>query len=381
MFNTHNQGVHMKKHFTLTLLLLQLNAMAGTTLLGAINPDFEAVPYQELKYKIRLQAQNKGYLSIGESHLQADSARSINMDLINTYLEQTKKRQTIFCSEKIETFLDVYQKDIYKNVRKLKIFKGNSPNTTNFRDCIDKEKFENYVTYSGFFHQYQFAKAFKTEFPQSPVITKDGENILAQLSNLDGLFVTQLELEFMEFSASKTILNKGITDPKEFRTEVKILDQIISKLNASMETVLESENPFIAKKATIISAKDFTVELNDNNNSFFVLTNLGYRGDNDSLKALRKLIELDDNKLKNFLSKLKNSEKYITATFIGPYPNGEIGSANYPGLNRYFQAQSLIAHIKNETENYLLVMEPEADEFLCVDYKSAEEISCFEMIQ
>lgn len=41
------------------------------------------------------------------------------------------------------------------------------------------------------------------------------------------------------------------------------------------------------------------------------------------------------------------------------------------------KAQSLIAHIKNKTENYLLVMEPEASEFLCVDYKSAEETSCF----
>jgi hypothetical protein len=43
----------------------------------------------------------------------------------------------------------------------------------------------------------------------------------------------------------------------------------------------------------------------------------------------------------------------------------------------YIEYQSLIAHIKNETKNYSLVMEPEASEFLCVDYKSAEEISCF----
>lgn len=367
----------MKKLMTLSLCVLSLNSIASTTFLSSIKSGFQPIPYSDLKEKVRLHALQRGYLSLGESHLQSLTAIQVNYDLMQSYMSETEKRKTVFCTETLDHFLKPYSEKIKANVKKYKVFENNSPYVTDFASCKDKKKIQNYITYSGFFHQYQFGKPFEAEFPRSPVLVKDGNNILAQMKGLDGLFVTQMELEYMEFSATKAIMEMGIVEPKEFRRKVTDLNYVVNELIDNMEDVLTNDDPYTSKKAVVLKAKDFSVDLNANDNSYFLMTNLSYRTKADSLKALKNLAALDDASLMRFLVKFKFATKRIVSVFLGPFAGGELGTVTYPGVTRTFKGQSLIAHIRTDVEDYLMVMEPDADEFVCVDYKTSAEIRCF----
>lgn len=367
----------MKRQFTLSLLVLSFNALATDTFLSAIKSDFNPIKYSDLKEMVRTHAQDKGYLSLGESHLQTPTAIQVNHDLMSTYLGELDKRKTIFCTETLDHFLKPYAEEIKSNVKKYKVFEKNSRYVTDFKNCIDNERMHNYVTYSGFFHQYQFGKPFPAEFPRSPVVAKDGNNIMAQMGDLDGLFSTQMELEYMEFSASKAILEMGITDATVIRKKVAHLEKVVTALTSNMEEVIKTDDPYTSKKAVVINSKDFSVDLNGNDKSYFVMTNLSYRKNADSLKALRALIREDDATIEAFLTKLTKSKIRTVSVFLGPFPGGELGTVSYPGVTRTFKGQSLIMHIVNSSENYLMVMEPDATDFVCVDYKTSNEKACF----
>lgn len=370
----------MKIIFFLILIITSSTSFAASikTFLGSINDTLNPITYNELKERIKEHSLKKGFLSLGESHLQASTAIKVNFDLMQTYFSNTNKNQAIFCTETLDHFLAPYASTIQNWVESYKVFYRNSPNLTDFAECKDKKKYKNYVTYSGFFHQYQFAKEFQHEFGMSSVLNDYGNNIKSQMRGLKGLFVTQMELEYMEFSASKVLLKMGIVEPSKFRQSVAELIKVTDELNDHMEEILESDDPYTSKKVVVLNArKDFKVHLNSNKKSYVLMTNLSYRKKEDSLKTLKKLALLDDLTLGNFLQKLKQSNPYIVTVFIGPFAGGNLGTLTYPGVNRVFKGQSLIMHIQNDVENYLMVMEPDANDFLCVDYKTSQEIACF----
>ena len=326
---------------------------------------------------IKDHAVNKGYLSLGESHLQAATAIQVNFDLMDTYLQETKKSKTVFCTETLNHFLEPYGEHIKENVKRYKVFDKNSPYVTDFTGCKDRKKIQNYVTYSGFFHQYQFGKPFANEFPVTPVISDDGNNILAQMKGLEGLFVTQMELEYMEYSATRALINLKLTNAKELKSKAAHLESVVATLNSQMEDVIVTDDGFTSKKAVVVSSKDFDVSLGGNDKSFFVMTNLSYRTEADSLKALKSLVKLDDETLEKFLLKVKNSKSRIVSVFLGPFPGGNLGTVSYPGINRTFKGQSFMMQIRNAKEDYLMVHEPDAEDFVCVDFKTNKELSCF----
>lgn len=367
----------MKTTLALALLSVSFNSVASLTFLGSIKSGFTPTTYSDLKETVRLHAHKKGYLSLGESHLQAKTAIQVNFDLMQTYLNETEKRKSVFCTETLSHFLEPYGDAIKAQVKKYKVLEKNSPHVTDFKTCKDKKKFENYVTYSGFFHQYQFGKPFEMEFPRTAVLTKDGNNIKAQMKGLDGIFVTQMELEYMEYSATRAILNMGIVSPEDFRRKVTHLSYITENLVEKMEEVIKTDDPYTSKKAVVLNAKDFYIDIDGDENSYFVMTNLSYRTIDDSLKALKNLAKLDDVKLMRFLVKIKNSQKRVVSVFLGPFPGGNLGTVTYPGVTRTFKGQSLIMHVRNATEDFLMVQEPDADELICVNYKTSEEFSCF----
>lgn len=348
----------MRKPLALSLLVLSFNALATDTFLSAIKSNFNPIKYSKLKDIVKTHASEKGYLSLGESHLQSSTAIQVNYDLMSAYMGESEKRRTVFCTETLDHFLKPYGEEIKANVRKYKVFEKNSPYVTDFKNCSDNKRMNNYITYSGFFHQYQFGKPFKAEFPASPVIAKDGNNIRAQMGELDGLFVTQMELEYMEFSASKAILEMGITDAEVIRKKVAHLETVIDSLTGNMEEVIKTDDAYTSKKAVVVKSSDFNVDLNGNDKSYFVMTNLSYRTNADSLKALRALVREDNATIEAFLTKLTKSNIRTVSVFLGPFPGGELGTVTYPGVTRTFKGQSLIMHIRNSAEDYLMVMEP-----------------------
>ncbi len=367
----------MKRQLTLSLLVLSFNALATDTFLSSIKSDFNPIKYSDLKEMVKDHATEKGYLSLGESHLQASTAIQVNYDLMSAYMKESDKKRTVFCTETLSHFLKPYGEEIKANVKKYKVFQKNSPYVTDFKNCTDNKRINNYITYSGFFHQYQFGKPFKDEFPQTPVLANEGNNILAQMGELDGLFVTQMELEYMEFSASKAILEMGITDASVMRKKIAHLESIVRELITNMEDVITTDDPYTSKRAVVVNSKDFTVDLNGSDQSYFLMTNLAYRTNADSLKALRTLVREDDTTIETFLTKLTKSQMRTVSVFLGPFPGGELGTVTYPGVNRTFKGQSLIMHIRNSVEDYLMVMEPDATDFVCIDYKTSNERACF----
>lgn len=367
----------MKRQLALSLLALSFSTIASDTFLSSIKTDFNPIKYTELKEMVKNHAEVKGYLSLGESHLQTPTAIKVNYDLMSTYIGETKKRKTVFCTETLDHFLRPYGEEIKKNVKKYKVFEKNSPYVTDFKRCATSKRIDNYITYSGFFHQYQFGKPFSAEFPASPVIARDGNNILAQMGELEGLFVTQMELEYMEFSASKAILEMGTTDASVIRKKLAHLEKVVESLTSNMEEVIKSDDLYTSKKAVVVKSSDFSVDLNGNDKSYFMMTNLSYRTNADSLKALRALVRENDATIEKFLLKLKNSKMRVGGVFLGPFAGGDLGTVTYPGVTRSFKGQSMIIHIRNSAEEYLMVMEPDANDFVCVDYKTSEEKNCF----
>jgi hypothetical protein len=374
----------MKKSFiSFLLILICSNSFANVTFLSAINEDFSPISYNELKELIKSHAKSQGYLSLGESHLQQSTASAVNYDLLTTYLDNTESiNRNVFCSETLSHFSTPYE-DLIKNiVNKYKTFTGNSPYKTDFSKCLDRNKFRNYVTYSGFFHQYPFARSFPNEFLATPVIKDSDNNILAQMSKKrhdtnSGFFVTQMELEYLEFSSTKALLEMGLTDAKKIRSYILKLENVVNTLVKNMETILPSDNQFTSKKAVVVKASDFNVEMNGNANSYFLITNLDYRGITQSLKTLKAIATQTDEEINQFLTKLTNSQKRVSVVFLGPFPDGNLGTVTVPGITRSFEGQSILIRIKNVVENYLMVMEPTAKAFKCIQIDTDKEISCF----
>ena len=84
-----------------------------------------------------------------------------------------------------------------------------------------------------------------------------------------------------------------------------------------------------------------------------------------------------DEEINQFLTKLTNSQKRVSVVFLGPFPDGNLGTVTVPGITRSFEGQSILIRIKNVVENYLMVMEPTAKAFKCIQIDTDKEISCF----
>ncbi len=188
----------------LAFLLLAANIVYAQSFLGAIKTDFHTISFEELKTEVAEFAQNKKtYLSLGESHIETGTATKINYELLKTFAKNSSDK-IVFCSETLSHFLGPYGDLVRGLSRSYKVYENNGPYKTDFAECYEGN--DNYVVYSGFFHQYPFARKFPKEFAPVPVITQKGNNILAQMKNAKGLFVTQMEMEYMEFSALKALL-------------------------------------------------------------------------------------------------------------------------------------------------------------------------------
>lgn len=355
------------------ILCLWIPALFAQTFLGAIKEDFAATPLSSLEEKIVEHALLKdSYLSVGESHLEAKTAGLLNYRFIDKYISNSLQ-ESVFCSETIDSFLKTYLEAIEEKTAKTKLFPGNSPYKTNFANCPGAG--DQRVTYSGFFHQYPFARNFPQEFVPTPVITEKGNNILAQMKGLKGMFITQMEMEYLEFSATKALLLSKL-DPGEFRKKAAGLSLKVDALQRQMELALDNGNPYTSKAAVVLKGSQFDVNLFGENN-YFVLTNLEYRQQVPGLNALKRLAALPDQKLNAFLDLLKKNRPYIANVLIGPDARGHMGSVTFPGISRVFEGGTLFIQLKIGGENVLYAFERSADAFICFDVTRDQKRQCF----
>lgn len=357
------------KHFA--YLFLAANIAYGQSFLGAIKSDFKTISYDQLKSEIADFAKNKKtYLSLGESHLESGTATKINYELLEAFSKNTQDK-IVFCSETLSHFLEPYGDLVKSMSSSYKVYEHNGPMRTDFTKCYEGK--ENYVVYSGFFHQYPFARSFPTEFAPVPVITQKGNNILAQMKKAKGLFVTQMEMEYMEFSALKGILGAQL-DAQKFIKLGRKIEAVVLEVESKMENIIDTGNQYTSKRAVVVPGSEFTEELNGENN-YFMFTNLSYR--ENSLGALKALTSLPLETLQSFLDELKNSRYMFTASMIGPDQDGGMGSMRYPGISKVFKGGTAFLYRRNNSGDKLYVFERDGSEFECFDPKKDVEVKCF----
>lgn len=358
---------------TFVLFIFSLSAFSQT-FLESVKPNFEPISYSDLKTKIIEHAEIKdGFLSVGESHLEQESVNAINFDLIKTYAEE-KNGKAVFCAESIGHFLKPFEEQIKSMTSKYKIYYNNGPTNTDFRKCRQKRK--SHILYSGFFHQYRFAKSFPAEFTRLPVVVQEDNNILYQMNPSQGIFVTNMEMEYMEFTAMRAILISS-KNADELRTRATDLAVKASLINDSMELLYETGNPFTAKYGVVVSGDAFDADLNGENN-YFLLTNLSYRRDGELAKAINAIASWSTEGIEKLIYELKNSKNRVSSVFLGPTASGDMGRITYPGVEQTFEGGSFYIHTKSERGNVLRVIERTSEQFKCFDMDNeGTAIPCF----
>jgi hypothetical protein len=299
------------------------------------------------------------YLSLGESHLEYETAIPINFMLAETYRASLLKPY-VFCAEKIPTFLESAQgRDLQSFSIENLIFLNNSSSRTDFTDCNWKSKF-NAIVYSGFFHQYPFAKYWPHDFPIYPVISEPDNNIAAQLSKKQGLFISQIEVPYIESLAARNILSDKSLNADSFRMRVSRLNTSLNSLNNKMELLFgDSENDFANKYGVFLGPQAFSQNINMPNPAWILLTTRGYKFKTKRLHLLNTLARLSDFQLNTFLEKLRAGKFHYFSLMFGPDQSGEKNNTFFYGVEMHGESEAVVLN------DLLYVLEPSEDFFKC----------------
>tara|TARA_R110000868_G_scaffold103710_1_gene285409 strand:+ start:108 stop:1217 length:1110 start_codon:yes stop_codon:yes gene_type:complete len=338
-----------------------------------------AVSFDQVIQKLdHIAAKRKHIVSLGESHLHPYSARKVQEILIDRYLDTASDFK--FCSESIKDFLEHSAGEkLQANASQTLVTQNNSPSQTDFKKCKDDS--DAYFTYSGFFHQLPFAKPFPLEFRPSPVITDPAENIRAQVKSPNGLFVIQMELEFVEMVTQARVLSRPPLSTSEFKDLVQTLSAKVMAIKKAQEIILETDHPARTKTALAFSKDGFFSLTKD---AYLVLTDLAYRKDLKPLPLISMLGQLEDEALSKLLIKLNRDPVYVTAGIQEPNENGELFQSGYGTVPWLFPANSTFMEIRVAPgENLIISADPTAASVSCIAYKKLgpSRVNCDEYLK
>lgn len=345
----------------LSLGLLSLSSLASSTFIEAIWP-VNPVKKEILLQKIREHAQKeKSYLSLGETHLESDSVLLINKEMAEEFYRNVDNRKVTFCSETLSHFLDsLFGIELQDRSFQVKIFKGNGPSKTDFSECEDNES-DHFFIYSGNFHQYPFARSFPNDFPKTPVIIDEANNIRAQMKKSEGLFVTQQELIYLESVAMKSLIAEKMIDVKEFKSRSATLIDKVQLIKSQFEVFVSSVNPFEEKKGIILGKEHFKADLLMSEFTFHLITDRSYRPVEESFHFLRKLMLLEQSRLQYFLNYLKETKFYVMGGVFSPGQYGEESQTSYIGIPYSFDGLSHLI----QTADGIILSQPKNKDFEC----------------
>jgi hypothetical protein len=366
--------------FLFGALILQSPSAVGQSFLESIQAQ-RSIPFKRLQGAISAWGQNAGqYFSLGESHLENETAHPLALNLIKTY-RHARNDAFHFCSETIDEFLNSdWGAEVKKMANKTQVVIGNSPEHTTFDACV-WEPARRGMTYSGFFHQFPFARAWPLDFPATPVITVPGNNIRDQLAPRSGLFVSQLEMIYAQSTFTRQMIHSGIIDPLLFRRRVAAALKQIADIDERMELLVGSQNTPLTNKFGLVLAGDgLGLKEGDPNQhlfdrSYFILTKRGINRGPPSLGFLRGLFRMSNSDLRSFLSQLGSRRKWFVSGLFGPLPSGQRFRMQFMNLQMDGEAEVL------QIGHHAMVMDFGRDRFQC--YKVNEdfdvkpiEISC-----
>jgi hypothetical protein len=353
------------------------------TFLESIKANDDFKPISQVIREIKLHAlKDHSYLSLGESHNESKTSIPLNYVLANAYLE-SRERDVVFCGENIPSFFQSLQgTEILNRSALKKIFDNNGLSRTDFVQCKDQNN--HYLTYSGFFHQYPFARSFMNEFGNHPVITDKGNNIYEQMGDQNGLFISQIEFDYLESRASLVLLNSQLTMPLAFKLKAKQLQKHVNEIKEQLKVIVRGNTSATTKLGLFVSKSNFERDdLIMPTNSYFLLTELESRIiENHGFEILKGLTEMRDSQLKRVLNLMAESSVYLTKGAAEPLENGKYPSMTYGTLPGEFNGRSEFLSIKHDQDIFVIVAEPSNSNLKCFHQtpNSTIEINCYSQI-
>ncbi len=341
-------------------ILLSFSTGASEQFFVESLPVERAKTLEEVLREIDHVASKKQHLvSLGESHLHPYTAHALANILIERYVATADEFR--FCSEQIGYFLaHPAAQALQGNARETFIGQRNSPSYTDFRDCR-KRAIDGYFTYSGFFHQLPFARAFPLEFAPTAVITRDGENIRDQLKENNALFIVQIELEFIEQVTQARVLRNPPETVEQFRSQVSQLKAAIRSVKSAQEVVVGAALKEREKNGVFVP----------HSGAYLLVTDLAYRQEFIPLPLLNSLANLSDESLNFLLKKLASSPAYVTSAIQEPDENGQLYQTGYGTVPWLFPANSTFLETRIVPgENLLMSAAPGQELPTCIAYKS-----------
>ncbi|TNF30429.1 MAG: hypothetical protein EP319_05145 [Deltaproteobacteria bacterium] len=365
---------------SLFLIIFITSSANAETFLEAVDLSHHSMDYDQLVLKAKRHRWYRGnFLSLGESHLHPSTSRPVLLNLAQSFLEDTPLKKH-FCSENIQGFLQGYEgREIQRLSDDINIFYNNDPSTTDFWGCA-KQNSELTLVYSGFFHQHPFARNFPGDFAPTPVVTKPHNTIIAQMPIGRGLFVSLMELDHLEMTTSKALLDEKTTDIKVFRDRVVKLTQKIQDLRDEMTTVLSGTTPFRTKLGMVLERDHFAKKDVLPYGTYILLTELEGRKNNKPLKLLNDLIALSDQSLQKYLEFMNEERSFFTTALTEPNEDGSMYQTGYGTYPLQFPGGSQFLDLidKNNKKSILLVSSPQASALRCLTKNDdvAIELDC-----
>lgn len=353
------------------------------TFLEAIQEENHFYDFEQIMDKVGDHRWHKGhYLSLGESHLHKKTSRPVLLKFAYKFLKDTPFKKK-FCTENIPDFLTSYPgREMQRLSQEVTVFGGNSPYLTNFKTC-SQTKSDLILTYSGFFHQHPFARYFPLDFAQTPVLTKPGNNIMEQMPNKKGLFITLMELDHLELTTSQAMIKKKIRDPQKFKDEVLKLSEKVSVLRSKMRPLWFRSSSWRTKEALILDQIHFQNIKVLPHNTFILLTDLSSRKILPPLKLLQDLVALPENVLSKFLDFIAEERSFITSSLQEPDDQGQYHPTGYGTYSLRFPGGSTFLDLIDSVnkKSILLVSSPKAKELKCYTQSEGQtiELNCHEL--
>ena len=325
-------------------------------------------------------ASDNVYLSLGESHHQPSTTAPVSYMLAKQFLDA--RNDVIFCAQNIELFLNSYDgTEIVRRAFQTKLFTENTPQLTDFKGCEGDNRA--YLTYSGFFHQHPFARSFPKEFEQTPIITQTGNNIAEQMTKSKGLFISQMELDYLEMTATSELMKSQTTSLPHFSKRVDELLKNSLTLRDRMKLLYNGGTAHKKKMGVFLSPEHFkVVGFSLPANSYMLITDLESRIiEGDSFFFLNQLMQFRKEKLKDLLFYLAESNVSFTKGLFEANDQGEYPFMYYGNLGFPLHGKTEILDVRHGETRFLMVAEPKKPEIACYLSKNStfDRVNCYDL--
>lgn len=318
----------------LTLLVFASNSFASNSLLQALQTaslkSKNTLTFDELKNRIEQHSYKKGYLSLGETHLEKESNLPLFMSLAEVYLGTPPPSAPSAACLEVNTHLHHQQERLNPLIQSLQVQYKNNPSFTDFESCNPntlQQAPSRLIVDSGFFHQFNWIKNFGRFFDSTPVQAQVSQSIVGQLKtylkqNDSSFFVTVLELPYLIYLENREALRR-FSEGSSLLTLHTSLENSATAIRQRLQPLLKSTDLNSTKLGVVFLGSSFLKNIPSQ--SYFIITDLEYRLNNAPSYFLSELTKLNTSQLQTFQKLLQQNRWVYQETLMERDKKGDLG--------------------------------------------------------